>query len=55
MPKVVGKFSCWMGQHYCEQIEKSRGLAGGCRCIRKGCSWKIDPIKWPPPCPPKKN
>lgn len=50
---MIGKILCFFRRHKLERIDKTMGPAGGCRCIRKGCDFKIDPIKWPPVYPPK--
>jgi hypothetical protein len=45
----LGKICCFLGFHCREIIEKRRGIAGGCHCLREGCNWRIEPIRWPKP------
>jgi len=45
----MGRILCFFGFHKREITEKRRGIAGGQHCLRDGCGWKINSIKWPCP------
>jgi hypothetical protein len=49
MKKIIGQILCLLGFHDAEIIEKERGIAGGRRCLRPGCPYRIEPVKWPRP------
>jgi hypothetical protein len=44
--KYFGKLLCKLGFHDMEWLDfENRGIAGGCRCRRENCDFKIDPIE----------
>lgn len=53
--KMLGRFLCAVTRHDRGMTDRGRGIPGGWCCVRDGCNYKVDPIKWPnPPSRPKK-
>ncbi len=47
---LYGKILCFFGSHDLKKINKKElGIAAVCRCKRKGCDFRIEPIVWPRP------